>query len=73
MVDLAEDNNTGEFGLGVAGDDGVVEVYAWVFLNGCVILGKERWGERGFDTHASFPICGSFHISIGFVDQHGDV
>lgn len=29
MVDLAEDDNAGEFGLGVAWDDGVVDVYAW--------------------------------------------
>ena len=29
LVDLAEDDDAGELGLGVAGDDGVVGVYAW--------------------------------------------
>lgn len=28
LVDFAEDDDAGEFGLGEAGDDGVVEVYA---------------------------------------------
>ena len=29
LVDFAEDDDAGEFGAGVAGDDGVVEEYAW--------------------------------------------
>lgn len=29
LIDLAEDDDAGEFGLGKTGDDGVVEVYAW--------------------------------------------
>lgn len=28
LVDFAEDDDAGEFGLGKAGDDGVVEVYS---------------------------------------------
>ena len=37
LVDFAEDDDAGEFGLGVAGDDGVVEVYAWGLFNGFCI------------------------------------
>ena len=40
MVDLAKDDDAGEFGLGVAGDDRVVEVYAWNLLIGCVTRGR---------------------------------
>ena len=29
LIDLAEDDDAREFGLGEIGDDGVVEVYAW--------------------------------------------
>ncbi len=29
LVDFAEDDDAGEFGLGIAGDDWVVEVYSW--------------------------------------------
>ena len=32
LVDLAEDDDAGEFGLRIARDDGVVEVYTWICL-----------------------------------------
>ncbi len=44
MVDFAEDDDAGEFGLRVAGDDRVVKVYTWRWFNGCVILDVKGGG-----------------------------
>lgn len=44
LVYFAEDDDAWEFGLGIAGDDGVEEIYAWYCSMGGRHLGKAGEG-----------------------------
>ena len=64
LVDFAEDDDAGEFGLGIAGDDWVVEVYSWDCSMDVSCLGQNGGGMVRMLPLPSAEVSTSWWVSL---------